>query len=72
MRYEVIFEIKNGCGNNQMRDIFFDEIDIDDPDAWIRKKEENAVSITREDFDGGIRYFVMREEIPTIYTLTEV
>ena len=72
MWYEVISEIKNECSNNQMRDVFFDELDIDDPDKWIREREKNAASITREDFDGGIRYHVMREEIPAVYTLTEV
>jgi len=72
MRYEVILEIKNTCSGNQMRDVFFDEYEIDDPDRWIAEKEEKAASITREDFPGGIRYIVMREEIPTIYTLTEI
>ena len=72
MWYEVISEIKNDCGNNQMRDVFFDELEIDDPDQWIREREKKAVSIEREDIPGGIRYVVMREEIPMIYTLTEI
>lgn len=72
MWYEVICEIKNSCRNNQMRDVFFEEIETDDPDIWIREKESKAVSITREDTPGGIRYIVMREEIPTVYTLTEM
>ena len=55
-----------------MRDVFFNEYEIDDPDKWIAEKEEKAASITREDFPGGIRYTVMRAEIPTIYTLTEI
>ncbi|MBQ1399531.1 MAG: hypothetical protein IJU67_05285 [Lachnospiraceae bacterium] len=72
MEYEVICEIKNSCSGNQMRDVFFEELEIDDPDAWIRKREVNAASIEREDFPGGIRYHVMREDIPTVYTLTEI
>ncbi len=72
MWYEVICEIKNSCENNQMRDVFFEELEIDDPDSWIREKESKAASITREDFEGGIRYHVAREEIPTVYTLTEI
>ena len=56
MEYEVICEIKNSCSGNQMRDVFFEELEIDDPDAWIRKREVNAASIEREDFPGGIRY----------------
>ena len=72
MEYEVICEIKNSCSGNQMRDVFFEELEIDDPDAWIRKREVNAASIEREDFPGGIRYHVMREDMPTVYTLTEI
>ena len=72
MEYEVICEIKNSCSGNPMRDVFFEELEIDDPDAWIRKREVNAASIEREDFPGGIRYHVMREDIPTVYTLTEI
>lgn len=72
MWYEVICEIKNSCSNNQMRDVFFQELDIDDPDAWIAEREKKAVSITREDMPGGIRYHVMRADIPTEYTFTEI
>ena len=72
MWYEVISEIKNSCKNNQMRDIFFDEIEIDDPDLWIKEKEPKALSITKEDHPGGVRYVVMNAEIPTVYTLTRI
>ena len=72
MWYEVISEIKNECGNNQMRDVFFDEIETDDPDQWLRARENKAASIEREDIPGGIRYFVMRSEITVVYTFTEI
>ena len=29
--YETVWEIFNECANNQMRDVFFDEIETDDP-----------------------------------------
>ncbi len=29
--YEVVREVQNLCANNQMRDVFFDEIETDDP-----------------------------------------
>ena len=32
--YELVHEIKNSCPNNQMRDIFFEEIECDDPETW--------------------------------------
>ena len=47
--YEVVREVQNLCGNNQMRDVFFAEIETDDPVSWVRgflkgKDVELAVS----------------------------
>ena len=36
--YELVHEIKNLCRNNQMRDIFFEEIECDDPETWLRSR----------------------------------
>lgn len=36
MEYEMVREIKNLCPNNQMRDIFFDEVETDDPAGYVR------------------------------------
>ena len=44
--YELVREIPNLCPNNQMRDVFFDEIETDDPMTWVRgmlKDESNPV-----------------------------
>ena len=44
--YEVVREIQNSCERNQMRDVFFDEIETDDPMAAVRgmlKDETNPV-----------------------------
>ena len=34
--YEVVREIKNLCRNNQMRDVFFEEVECDDPQTYVR------------------------------------
>ena len=34
--YEMVREIQNLCPNNQMRDVFFDEVETDDPVAYVR------------------------------------
>ena len=34
--YEVVREIQNSCANNQMRDVFFDEVETDDPVGYVR------------------------------------
>ena len=70
--YEVIQEIQNHCSNNQMRDVFFEEIDIEDPDEWIRAREPHAVTIEREELPEGIRFHVWNAEILTVYNLTEI
>ena len=36
--YELVHEIKNLCRNNQMRDVFFEEIECDDPEDWLRQR----------------------------------
>jgi len=35
--YEVVREIENQCERNQMRDIFFEEVDIEDPAQYVRQ-----------------------------------
>lgn len=34
--YEMVREIKNLCRNNQMRDVFFEEIECEDPAEYVR------------------------------------
>ena len=36
MEYELVREIKNLCSNNQMRDVFFDEVVCEDPADYVR------------------------------------
>ena len=38
MEYELVHEIKNLCRNNQMRDIFFEEAECNDPVEYLRGK----------------------------------
>lgn len=35
-QYELVREIQNLCPNNQMRDVFIDEIETEDPAAYVR------------------------------------
>ena len=36
--YELVREIKNLCRNNQMRDIFFEEVECEDPEKYLRQR----------------------------------
>lgn len=46
--YEVVREIQNECANNQMRDVFFDEVETDDPVQAVREmlRDEKDLKLT--------------------------
>ena len=48
--YEVVREIQNECANNQMRDVFFDEVETDDPVQTVREmlRDEKDLKLTVE------------------------
>ena len=70
MEYEMVREIKNLCPNNQMRDIFFDEVQTDDPISYVKtflkgKAEDvhgefmtDGVVIVHANCDGLLQKFV--------------
>ena len=41
--YELVHEIKNLCRNNQMRDVFFEEVECDDPETYVRSRYAGKV-----------------------------
>ena len=51
--YELCCEIFNQCSNNQMRDVDFQEISVEDTDAYMASIEPRA-AITRTDMPGGV------------------
>ena len=52
--YEMVHEIKNQCPNNQMRDIFFQEVETDDPVEFVRNYlKGKAVEVTAEPAEAG-------------------
>ena len=53
--YEMVREIKNLCPNNQMRDIFFEEVETDDPAAFVRELlKGKAVEVCAEPGEQGV------------------
>lgn len=52
--YELVWEIKNMCRNNQMRDVFFKEIETDDPENYVRQQlRGKKVELTVEEEKNG-------------------
>lgn len=52
--YEMVHEIKNLCRNNQMRDVFFEEVECDNPESYIRQRYGGKeTNLTVEQGAGG-------------------
>ena len=53
--YELVREIKNLCRNNQMRDVFFEEIECEDPETYLRGMlKGEQIELTVEPGAGGV------------------
>jgi len=53
--YEMVREIKNLCPNNQMRDIFFEEVETEDPAEYVRQMlKGNLVKVSAEREGSGV------------------
>ena len=57
--YEMVREIKNLCPNNQMRDIFFDEVETENPVEYVKTfLKGKAVSVSAEPgLDGAVTVY---------------
>ena len=52
--YELVREIKNLCRNNQMRDIFFEEVECEDPEKYLRQRlKGKQIEMSVEEGTGG-------------------
>ena len=68
--YELVREIKNLCPNNQMRDIFFEEVETDDPKKYVvqllkgravslsAEVQSDGVTVVHADCDGLLQKFI--------------
>ncbi len=61
--YELVHEIQNLCRNNQMRDVFIEEITCDDPETYVRNRlKGNLQELTLDPHPDGTL---------TIHTVTD-
>lgn len=72
--YEAVWEIYNQCANNQMRDVFIEEIEIEDPEAFvIQKFKGKDVSYDKTVLeDGTVVFDIMASGLKQRYTFTEI
>ena len=72
--YEAVWEIFNSCANNQMRDVFFEELELEDPEQYIieklKDKELKYEKSVHE--DGTILFDITTSGIRQRYSFTEI
>ena len=61
--YELVREIPNQCRNNQMRDVFFHEVETDDPVAYVKTflKDSKLELTVEKKPDGGVVVYAVAD-----------
>lgn len=74
MEYELVYEIKNSCPNNQMRDIFFEEIHCDNPETWLRQRlaGKQAELTVEEGTKGAVTIHAVVDGMTEKYVFTPI
>lgn len=71
MQYELVHEIQNLCRNNQMRDVFFEEIECDDPVLWLRQRlAGKQMELTVEETVSGLTVHAVVDGMMETYVFT--
>ena len=74
--YETVWEIFNECANNQMRDIFIDEVELDENrlEDYIRTKIKDKDQTLEKSIgeDGSIIFDINATGIRQRYSFTEI
>jgi len=73
-QYELVREIPNLCRNNQMRDVFFTEVETQDPEEYVRTFLRGKVlSLSREqNADGSVTIFAVSEGLTQKFIFTPI
>lgn len=73
-QYELVREIPNLCRNNQMRDIFFDEVQTEDPEEYVRrflKQSQVELSVDKKP-DGTVTVFAVADGLTQKFIFTPI
>lgn len=73
-KYELVREIQNHCPNNQMRDIFFDEVETDDPSDYVRRlvKGERVELTVERRADGTVTVYTICDGLTQKFIFTRI
>lgn len=72
--YELVREIPNLCRNNQMRDVFFEEVETDDPESYVRQFIKAAcleITVDRKS-DGTVTVFAIADGMTQKFIFTPI
>ena len=72
--YELVREIPNLCRNNQMRDIFFSEVETEDPLTYVReflKDNQAELSVDRKT-DGTVTVYAVADGLTQKFIFTPI
>lgn len=72
--YELVREIPNLCRNNQMRDVFFNEVETNDPVAYVRiflKQTQTELTVDQKP-DGTVTVFAVADGLTQKFTFTPI
>ena len=72
--YELVREIPNLCRNNQMRDIFFQEIETDSPMEYVRNFLKDSQVDLMEDRrnDGTVTIYAVADGLTQKFIFTPI
>ena len=72
--YELVHEIQNLCPNNQMRDIFFEEVETADPMEYVRTLlQGKTVELTQDRRnDGAVTVYASCDGITQKFIFTPI
>lgn len=71
--YELVREIQNLCRNNQMRDVFFEEVECDDPERYVRSLlRGKSIEISTEETAGGITVHAVCDGLMQKFVFTPI
>ena len=72
--YELVREIPNLCRNNQMRDVFFDEVETDDPVQYVKtflKGKALEISVD-EGLNGAVTVYAVCDGLQQKFVFTPI
>ncbi len=73
-QYELVREIQNLCRNNQMRDVFFQEIETESPMEYVRNLLKSGDAELSEDrkSDGSVSVYASCDGLTQKFIFTPV